>query len=230
MSPRLSRRLGRSRRADGSTHVRPGGALVLCALVWLFCGATVAQALWLLGAAGWRLTVLPLVVSAVVWALLWAPRVVVRPEQIEVRNVLVTHVLPMAVIDDVRLGAMLRIVLAPARPGGRPATITAWNAPGVGRDDHRDRIASGDVRSRHGSGAGGRPPRADWAQRLRRDQAASPSQAAVDAWETWRSGRATAPTGEGAADGEAGSTRHLNRAVLVVLAAAAAMVVARVLV
>lgn len=184
-------RLGLRRREDGSTHIRPGGAIVLCLLVWAVCAATVLQAFWLLGLDGGSFAVLPLVASALMWVLLWAPRVVVRPDRIEVRNVLVTRVLPMALIDRARLGAMLRFELVPAREGAKAEVITAWNAPGVGRDSPRERIASSDPRARQGAGAAARP---DWSARLLRDQRASPSYPALEAWETWHRRHAAAIT------------------------------------
>lgn len=222
MARQLFGRLGLRRRDDGSTQIRPGGALVLCVVVWLLCAATMAESLWLLGVAGWRFAVLPLAISCLVWALLWAPRVVVREERIEVRNVLETWTLPMAAIDRVRLGAMLRFELVPAQGSGKTRVLTAWNAPGVGRDRPRERLARMDPRSR----AGGAAERPDWAQRLRRDQLESPSHAAVDAWERWDGAHGVASRAE---DGErAAPTRRPNLAVIAALLAAAVAVGARV--
>lgn len=218
-------RLGLRRRHDGSTHIRPGGALVLCVVVWLVCTATVLESFWLLGVDGWRFAVLPAAVSAVVWALLWAPRVVVDEEHIEVRNVLETRRLPMAAIDRVRLGAMLRFELVPAPGSDKPLVVTAWNAPGVGRDRPRERLAAMDPRARS-SAAAARP---DWAQRLRRDQLESPSHAAVEAWESWeaRQEPGQEPVTQGAEATGAEPSRRVNAGVLVVLVAAVLAVAAR---
>lgn len=222
MARQLFGRLGLRRRDDGSTLIRPGGALVLCVVVWLLCAATVAESLWLLGPAGWRFAVLPLAISCLVWALLWAPRVVVRKERIEVRNVLETWTLPMAAIDRVRLGAMLRFELVPAQGSEKTRVLTAWNAPGVGRDRPRERLARMDPRSR----AGGAAERPDWAQRLRRDQLESPSHAAVEAWERWDE----AQGGRRAdADEEAVPARRPNLGVIAALLAAVLAVGARVI-
>ena len=222
MARQLFGRLGLRRRDDGSTLIRPGGALVLCVVVWLLCAATVAESLWLLGAAGWRFAVLPLAISCLVWALLWAPRVVVREERIEVRNVLETWTLPMAAIDRVRLGAMLRFELMPAQGSEKTRVLTAWNAPGVGRDRPRERLARMDPRSR----AGGAAERPDWAQRLRRDQLESPSHAAVDAWERWDAaqGGTRADAGE-----DTTPTRSPNVGVIAALLGAALAVAARII-
>src|SRR5690625_2009248 len=124
-------------------------------IVWALCAATIVESFWAIGIHGWQFAVLPLAVGAVVWALLWAPRVVVRPGSVEVRNVLITHDLPMAAIEDVRLGAMLRVILPPRGSNGRPVVITAWNAPGVGKDRPRDRLASSSVHSRSEERRGG---------------------------------------------------------------------------
>ena len=211
MARQLLGRLGLRRRHDGSTLIRPGGALVLCAIVWLLCAATVLESIWLLGAAGWRFAVLPAAVSAVVWALLWAPRVVVHEDAIQVRNVLETWTLPMASIDRVRLGAMLRFELMPADDDAHSRTITAWNAPGVGRDRPRERLARMDPRARSG-GATGRP---DWAQRLRRDQLESSSYAAVEAWERWEAAHGRGS--RAAAAEEATPVRRVNGELITVL-------------
>ena len=215
------RRLGLRRRADGSTVIRPGGALILSALVWLLCGATILQALWLVGLDGVLFSLLPAVVAAVVGVILWAPRVVVRPERIEVRNVLVTHVLPMGSIERARLGAMLRFELVPATPGGTSPLVTAWNAPGVGRDRHSERLAASDPRARHGAGGG--PRRPAWSERLQRDQRLSPSYPAVEAWEQWQ--REHPHGAQTAAD--AAPQRRLNVASVAVLGAGALARVAR---
>ncbi|MGP9538732.1 hypothetical protein ACT3SP_12020 [Brachybacterium sp. AOP43-C2-M15] len=225
------RRLGLRRRQDGTTHIRPGGALVLCALVWVLCGATTLQAFWLLGADGWRFAVLPAVVSAVIWVVLWAPRVIVREDLIEVRNVLVTHLLPMGAIAHPRLGAMLRFDLVPAAHEETTAVVTAWNAPGVGRDRPRDRLSRSDPRSAHGSPTA----RENWAERLRRDQLTSPSHVAVAAWERWTAqdaqtrGRA-GPAAEGLRPGETdapSAERRLNRFTLGLLTACVLAVLVR---
>lgn len=217
-------RLGLRHRADGTTHIRPGGALVLCALVWALCGATALQAFWLLGGDGWRFAVLPAVASAVVWVVLWAPRVVVREDRLEVRNVLVTHLLPMAAIADARLGAMLRFDLVAAPGEARTEQVTAWNAPGVGRDRPRERLSRADPRASHGAPAA----RENWAERLRRDQLASPSHAAVAAWEQWTARHEDGPDAEQQGAEQRGAVqRRPNRSAIGVLAACVLAVLAR---
>ena len=196
---------------------------MLCVVVWLLCAATVAESLWLLGADGWRFAVLPLAISCLVWALLWAPRVVVHDERIEVRNVLETWTLPMGSIDRVRLGAMLRFELVPVQGRARPRVLTAWNAPGVGRDRPRERLARIDPRSR-AAGAADRP---DWAQRLRRDQLESPSHAAVEAWERWEAAHGRGS--RAAAAEEATPVRRVNGELITVLLVAVLATGARIM-
>ena len=58
---------------------------MLCMIVWALCAATIVESFWAIGIHGWQFAVLPLAVGAVVWALLWAPRVVVRPRSEERR-------------------------------------------------------------------------------------------------------------------------------------------------
>ena len=214
------RRLGTARRGDGSTHIRPGGALVLCMIVWALCAATIVESFWAIGIHGWQFAVLPLAVGAVVWALLWAPRVVVRPGSVEVRNVLITHDLPMAAIEDVRLGAMLRVILPPRGSNGRPVVITAWNAPGVGKDRPRDRLASSSGHSRYGQDHAHHTAPSTWSERLVRDQRASPSHAVVQAWEQHRSADA---------GGVGEPSRRLNSVVLIVLVISVLLPAARIL-
>ncbi|HJG53482.1 MAG TPA: PH domain-containing protein [Brachybacterium faecium] len=192
---------------------------MLCLIVWVFCAATIVESFWVLGVHGWRYAVLPLVASTVVWALLWMPRVVVRPERLEVRNVLITHVVPYALIEDVRLGAMLRIVLAPRVEGGTPEVLTAWNAPGVGKDRPLDRVARGGVRRSPREAAG--LERASWSERLVRDQRSSPSAAVVEAW------RRNADHAGSGADAEV--TRHLNVEVMCAVGASMLLLLVRVL-
>src|SRR5699024_11695334 len=88
--------------------------------------------------AGWEgVLVLPavLLALALVWMVLWAPRVVLHEDSVEVRNVFVTHHIPFAAIQEVRLGAMLRFEVITQRAA--TSTITAWNAPALGREDRK---------------------------------------------------------------------------------------------
>lgn len=243
---------------------------MLSVLVWVTCALLMAQALLVAGASALLLAPGPLLVSALIWALLWNPRVVLPAdgESVVVRNPLRTVTVPMAAIQDVRLGAMLRLRVADGAES-RSRVITAWNAPGTGKDDHRDRLSTmgaedrgrrgaarraADLRggsSRAGAGAGGRgaspDQRSGWAERLVRDQRASPSYAVVEAWETWRElhgdeapaggrragGRRAGASAGSEAAGEAGSvgrvSTKLNTDALSLVATSTALVVVRVL-
>lgn len=201
-------RLGVRTRADGSTHVRPALAVVLSLAVWVLCGALLLQAVMVAGVDGLLLAPGPLLVCAMIWAVLWEPRVVVHRDGLEVRNVLRRVVVPFSRVEDVRLGAMLR-VLVRDDAGGSPRAITAWNAPGTGRDRMRDRLvrAEQDRRSPQST-----RPRADWGARLRADQESSASFIAVLAWRDWRDGPSTqeaAPPSASAA-GSGASTQPIG--------------------
>lgn len=208
---------------------------MLCALVWALCAATILESFWVLGLHGWRFAVVPLAVSAVVWMLLWAPRVVVRPGRLEIRNVVVTHMVPMTAIEDVRLGAMLRVILPPRTEGAKPEVITAWNAPGVGKDRPRDRIAGSDVRSRYSQERSLQTATSTWSERLVRDQRTSPSYAVVEAWE--RSSRDEVQRSDGSEHGDRsagaadapGPSRHLNTVEMLVVAVSLLLPAARML-
>lgn len=116
----------------GTLHLRPHGAAVLCGLVGVLCLGLALDAVL---RAGWEgVLVLPavLLALALVWMVLWAPRVVLHEDSVEVRNVFVTHHIPFAAIQEVRLGAMLRFEVITQRAA--TSTITAWNAPALGRD------------------------------------------------------------------------------------------------
>lgn len=115
----------------GTIHLRPHGATILCIIVWALVGLIVGDSVLRAGAASLPALPFALLICALVWAVLWAPRVVLRDEAVEVRNVLVTHLLPFTAIHDVRIGAMLRFDVA--RPDGSERTITAWNAPTLGK-------------------------------------------------------------------------------------------------
>src|SRR5699024_3011935 len=128
--------------------------------------------------------------------------------------------LPMAAIEDVRLGAMLRVILPPRGSNGRPVVITAWNAPGVGKDRPRDRLASSSVHSRYGQDHAHHTAPSPWSERLVRDQRASPSHAVVQAWEQHRSADA---------GGVGEPSRRLNSVVLIVLVISVLLPAARIL-
>ena len=89
------------------------------------------------------------------------------------------------------LGAMLRIVLPPRVDGGEPEVITAWNAPGVGKDRPVERFAARGASRSPGATARSAP---SWSERLVRDQRSSPSAAVVEAWQN-RSGNAQSADG-----------------------------------
>lgn len=203
--------------ASAVVVLRPRGGLVLCALVWAVSAAFLLDAVVRAGLPGLRVLPVLALASALAWALLWAPRVVLRAEEVEVRNVLISHHVPFAAIAAVRLGAMLRIDVREPGPDARVRTITAWNAPGVGRDrpprpEHTPRPGSAPA-------AGGPPRRLGPGERLARDQQRSRSAIVVRRWEE----RADAASREAdparAGDTPPGMTTRANTLVLAILSA-----------
>lgn len=164
-------------------HLRPYGASILCIVVWCILGAMAIEALFSAGLRG--LTVFPglALIAAVLWALLWAPRVVLLPGAVEVRNIWRSVHLPFSAITAVRLGAMVRFDVEDEQQHER--TITAWNAPGIGRDHvtrNVDRRTVGRAGARGGDAV---PHRLNQGERLDRDQRASRSAIVRDRWQAW---------------------------------------------
>lgn len=116
----------------GTLHLRPRMASVLSIIVALMALGLSVEAVLRAGWQGVLVLPVPLFLLALVWMVLWAPRVVLHEDSVEVRNVLTTSQLPFAAIQEVRLGAMLRFDVD--SPRGGTTTITAWNAPALGRD------------------------------------------------------------------------------------------------
>lgn len=196
--------------SPGSTHtLRPRGAIVLTLLVWVVLGALAVEAVFAAGVEGLRVAPVLALLAALTWAVLWAPRLVLLPDGVEVRNLLHTYTLPFARIEAVRLGAMVRFDVDAL--GGRPRRITAWNAPGIGRDNPLAREGR-ESTGHHGSadlvGVQTRR-RLSRAERLRRDQASSRSAIVRQRWEEWHERHPAA--------GDAVAERSLNVAVLAVV-------------
>lgn len=182
---------------SSTVHLRPHGATILSIAVWALCAGLQADAFLRIGLAGARTLPFLLLAAVLVWVVLWAPRLVLRQEEVEVRNVWTTSRLPFAAITAVRIGAMVRFDARGA--DGDERTVTAWNAPGIGRDHPRERLGSiraGAQGARQGAAA---PRRAGAAERLSRDQGASRSAIVRERWDTWadrheaEAGQARAP-------------------------------------
>ncbi|GAB2535699.1 PH domain-containing protein [Brachybacterium huguangmaarense] len=178
--------------------VRPRSAVIICGLTWALCAALLIEDVWRIGFAAVFDLPIVLAVAVAVWALLWRPCLIVREDSATVRNVLSTTELPFASILHVRIGAMVRIEHLDA--AGRERVVTAWNAPGVGRDDVRERTGRArqdDLRGRGGAGQG--RSTATWSERLVSDQQASPSAVLRRRWEQWQHVRPDvgAPTAAG---------------------------------
>lgn len=211
--------------AGNTLVLRPRGATVLSILVWCILGAMALEAVLAAGARG--LVVLPglALISALIWAVLWAPRVVLHAQEVEVRNLLHTYRLPFPLIRAVRLGAMLRFEVTDGPDSSR--TLTAWNAPGI----RRDVGALGRAGGRSGGADQQRPTTGtqrrralSQGERLRRDQSASRSAVVRERWEAWDEASASSgSSGSTATAGRDGADvryeRTLNTPVFLVLGA-----------
>lgn len=188
-----------TRDPDAPVHLRPYGASVLCIVVWCILAAMALEALFSAGTRG--LVVFPglALVAAVLWALLWAPRVVLRPHGVDVRNIWRSVYLPFAAIERVRLGAMIRFDVVDDRDRAR--TITAWNAPGLGRDKMLRHADPRVISSRGAQPGDGVRRRLSPGERLENDQKASRSAIIRDRWQAARQSSETLGQALGASDG-----------------------------
>jgi hypothetical protein len=160
----------------GTLHLRPHGATTLCIVVWLIGAGLLVEAVIRAGWQGVLLIPVPLLLLALVWLVLWAPRVVLHEDSVEVRNILVTHHLPFPAIEEVRVGAMLRFEVVTRR--GDRTTLTAWNAPALARDAPWRREVR--MHEQHLQGRRATPQ-----ERLVHDQQRSRSAVIKQRWERW---------------------------------------------
>lgn len=173
--------------ASGPAHtLRPHSATALSILVWVILGAMAIEAVLAAGIEGLRVMPGLALLAALTWAVLWAPRLVLLPDGVQVRNLLHTYALPFSRIEEVRLGVMVRFDVDAL--AGRPRKITAWNAPGIGRDNPlaRETSTATDMRGSGPASGAQRRRRLSRAERLRKDQSASRSVIVRERWEEWR--------------------------------------------
>lgn len=170
----------------GRITLRPRSAPLLSAAVWALCAVLAVDALARAGTAGARDLPFLALVAALVWAVLWRPRVILQEDAAEVRNPLRTEHLPFEAVAAVRVGAMLRFDVEGT---GGTRTVTAWNGPGLSRGDSPLRRAA----EARGVRAGARAP--GTAERLVREQEASASAVVRRRWERWRDERDTRGAG-----------------------------------
>lgn len=179
--------------------LRPTSAVVISCAAWLLAVVLLADAIWKIGlGALWRYGPFLGLGSALVWLILWNPRVLVREHEVEIRNVVHTYTAHFAAVTKVRIGAMVRVDARTAR--GRERTVTAWNAPGVGRDKPADVL----TRNAHSRGRAmpGRavPHRLGPGARLALDQKQSPSWVLFERWERWHDARERSAIPDGVDD------------------------------
>lgn len=160
--------------------LRPASALWIPALTWAIIAFLLADAIlknrWdtVLQFGPWLA-----LAASLVWLVLFSPATLVYQRGVVIRNVFHEYSAPYGAIDHIGLGAMVSI--RARTESGTTRTITAWNAPGIGRDKPADahvRISGRDRRAgRQHIGP---------AERLRNDQERSPSRVLVSAWEAWQ--------------------------------------------
>lgn len=101
-------------------------------VVWAFCayllGDSLVRGAWTVALSG-----LPwlLLVSAVIYALLWRPALIIGTNEATIRNPLVSYDLPFADIVDVRIGPTVSVQVHDKT--GRVHRLVSWNAPGAPR-------------------------------------------------------------------------------------------------
>ena len=92
-------------------------------MAWAGCAVPVT---WFVATADWEalgtFTPWVLLVAWTVYIVLWAPRLVIRPDGLTVVNGLRTHWIPFSVMEDVNVGHSISI-----RADGRK--IVSWGAP-----------------------------------------------------------------------------------------------------
>lgn len=206
----------------GTLHLRPHSATIICAVVGVLGLGLTLDAVIRAGWQGVLVLPVPLLLLALVWMVLWAPRVVLHEDEVEVRNVLVTHRLPFAAIQEVRVGAMLRFEVTTRRAA--TSTVTAWNAPALGRDAPWRREAT-----MHEQNLRGRSYTPQ--ERLVHDQRRSRSAVVKQRWERWmdrRDAAGRAPVdGSGGVDGVMTTTPNILQ--IAVVAFLGLLVLARVM-
>lgn len=164
----------------GVLHLRPRSSTVLCLIVWAPILILSLDAVIRAGWEGVRALPIALIVGVAVWVLLWSPRLVLREDRVEVRNIVIAHDLPFVAIERVRIGAMVRFdVLTADR---EEKTYTAWNAPALKRDHVRTTRQGGRVTVEQSA-----------PQRLVADQAACRSTVVRTRWENWQDRHEGAP-------------------------------------
>lgn len=172
--------------------LRPRSAAVIYALAWalgifLFIDAVMKRGVDALVPHGVAIACALLIVHA----LLWAPRTVLRSDSVEIRNVFHTYRAHFSAIDQVTIGAMVSILARTA--SGRTRKITAWNAPGVGRDKPADAaIVAHPASAKGGNTEAGRAPRLGPEARLAKDQRATESWEIYERWDRWHAKRESA--------------------------------------
>ncbi|MDO5645706.1 MAG: hypothetical protein Q4G21_08500 [Dermabacter sp.] len=171
--------------ASAPTYVlRPVSATVIPVLTWALVAYFVIDAVWKGGYDSlWNHGPFLLLASVAAWVVLWAPRLIVYGDRVEMRNILHTYTAKFGAIEKVGIGAMVSMIVRTA--SGTTRTVTAWNAPGVGRDRPADRLSTMKRHEPSVARQGNLARRAGPGERLRQDQEKATSFVLYERWERW---------------------------------------------
>lgn len=170
----------------GTEVLRPWSAKALPIIVWTGIALLAADALWR-GGINSLLRFGPglILVAVLMWVVFWAPRLIVEPSAVEIRNIMTTYRAPLTALEHVGIGAMVRIEAR--TESGTTRSITAWNAPGLKRDKVQPQAHT------HRTGT----PRPNPTQRLVADQQSCPSYILYQRWMAAESAGTAGGTGVG---------------------------------
>lgn len=180
-------------------RLRPRLAAGISIAVWALSAFLVIDALLALGPAALLYSAPVVWLSALCWAALWHPQVIIdeNARTIIVRNVLHTYELPAASILDISISVMVKLT-ARLDASGRRRSIQAWNAPGISKMQLWSRPTLSAVTD---------------------PLSTTPSRQLLMAWERW-GGAGRAEAAEGSPDGIARVRWNIGTIVLMLLVTA----------
>lgn len=160
-------------------------SLVIAFMVWLVLAYLLFDAVLKLGAASlWQYGPLILLIAVLNWVFMYAPNMKITHNAVEINNIFHSYQADFAAIEKVNIAAMVSIL---ARTETGTKRITAWNAPGIKKDNFSDRLSSHDgivASSKPRSGGIKSAPnlRLSSEARFDRDQRLSPSYVLYERW------------------------------------------------
>lgn len=162
-------------------------SIFIAGAIWLLCFVLLADAVNVRGLeALWQYGAYIFAICALTWVFMFGPRVKVDDQSVEIHNILHSYRAHFDAIEKVNIGAMTSIIARTL--SGTTRRITAWNAPGVKRDNFSDKITSHNglapsATHRAAGQSAGPAPRLSAEARLARDQRATDSYVLFERWE-----------------------------------------------